>query len=245
MSSKFLYIPTSGQDPEAVKPLVAFVQDLESRKSLVSKAYPRKLESLQNLVYSHQKDDDILRKQLDDEIKNQLRHDQDFFLKHQKEQDQTLRTLIQDTVQLKSEGKGHLNDGNQQYKSVKSDHNQLDVALLPHHQPGNYLVSLNHKCVTVGGNYQYGLAPCNPYSNSQRFQLDKIDDDESYFGQYSVQPNPNTVNPSTYPFSLLKSSLNGACLESQDDGLYLKPCKDIQTQKWTPSTVNKMSCHQK
>jgi len=240
MSKKFLYIPTSGDDPDAVQPLVAFVKDLETRKQLLRKAYPQKLQSLQNLVYSHQSDDEIFKKELDDAIKTQLREDQAFFQKHQIQQNATVHDLINQVVDLQSKS-SDLNGGNDKYNSIKSEYNQLDVALQPHNQPGKYLVNVNHNCLSVTDKNNYGLAPCNKYSNSQRFALHEIDGEAAYFGQY--QQNPDPKSKPSYPYNVLKSTLSGACLESQDDGLYLKPCKDMQPQRWNPSSEDKMRCH--
>jgi hypothetical protein len=238
MSNKMLYIPNNSDYPNSASPLVEFVKDLETKKRLLKDKYNNKLRDLQDQVYSHQRDDIILKEQLDNEIKNYLKTDEENFLKIRMAHDQELRRLNDQNIEF--ERKTLENKKNVNYTSVKSHYNDLDIALLPHNIDGSYQLTVNNKCLSVQDQDNYALVMCDKYDNTQRFVVSTIDNDASYYDQYKLNP---TGKPSgSFPYNLVKSSLSGACLESQDDGLYMKPCKDVITQRWNASDKNKMKC---
>jgi hypothetical protein len=233
-----LYIPSNSENPNAVNPLIEFVKDLETKKELLRNSYNKKLRDLQDQVYSHQNDDSILKQQLDNEIKNYLKADDESFKKIQFSHDQELRRLSDQNTEF--EHKTFENNQITKYTSIKSQNNDLDVALLPHNNDGSYQLAVNHKCLSVQDQNNYKLTTCDKYDSAQRFNLSAINSYSSYYDQYKLNPDQKSVV--SFPYNLVKSSLSGACLESQDDGLYLKPCKDVITQRWTASDEDNMKC---
>lgn len=238
MSNKMLYIPTNSDYPNSVNPLVEFVKDLEMKKETLRNAYNNKLINLQDQVYSHQSDDIILKQQLDNEIKNYLKADEESFKKIRLAHDQELRNLSDQHI--KFEHKTQENKKINNFTGIKSQYNDLDIALLPHNHPDSYQLTINNKCLSVKDQNSYGLVTCNKYDNSQRFKISSIDSDAAYYDQYKLKPDEKHQGALSY--NLIKSSLSGACLETDEDGLYLKPCKDVINQRWNASNSNNMKC---
>ena len=114
------------------------------------------------------------------------------------------------------------------YNSITSlNGQQLSVSNI---RDNKYMVHLNNQCTSSSSNNPFGLNGCDSNSTSQSFEVKQIYDDASYYSQF--QNNPSTEEMELYPYSILKSSLTGLCIEDVGGKITVNKCNSLRGQKW-------------
>lgn len=235
MEKNNLYIPKSSNDPNAHLSIVNMIKDIENKKRTVEETYKNKMINLQNTVYYHNQDDKRFEKELSQAREAYLEMENQKFLERQKQQDKELEELNQRLAILKS---NDIDYNNSQFLSVKSLYNNQNLSLIPNGK--THMIRANNQCLSVN-TQGYQLDRCNRNKPSQQFNILSIKNHEGYYGMYNKQANSDQ----SYPFNILKSQLNGSCLESVSGGIKVKPCQDLEAQKWIGLKNKEIKCFEK
>lgn len=126
--------------------------------------------------------------------------------------------------------------------TIKSVQNGMNMGL-SETKLGNYNIHLNNGCLRVDASGNYNVAICNPNDPTQEFESKYIINDVSY--DNNLMKGMDTIKPSDnirYPFSLIKSSNNGFCLQNNHGKISLEPCQVRKSQRWR-HVANVNSCN--
>ena len=165
-------------------------------------------------------------------IKNQIDKDFNYYLEYKNNQDKTMNDLNNLYLELIGNEK-MLYNVPRDFNTIKSGEGN-HLAINPAKPLSNeYLININNQCLQVDNRNpnRYTLANCNKNTPSQRFNLHNVYDDISFNIQFKNMPTEE--EKTTYPFSLVKSSLNGMCLQDNNDGsISLNKCSSLKGQRW-------------
>ncbi len=241
-TSNVIYIPPNYINPSdttsqnAIKNLII---DIQTKKDLLSENYNNKLIDIQNKFYEHRYDDKLLQAELDKEIQNQISNDtidaNNLFL------DNTQK--MQDIIKLSNEVKQmqtSLMNNVKTYDHIKSlNGQQLTISNIEN--TNDYRIHINNKCLSTDTNNNYKISTCNNNDFSQRFTINPVIDNNSYTKEYNFNPQLSEIR--SYPYNLVKSKLNGLCLEESNGSVFVNKCQSLNGQKWRGmQSKNKQNC---
>jgi hypothetical protein len=231
MPPKYIYIPVSSSDTEQTKQehadITGLIKSLDTNRDNLQAAYDKKLVSIQNEFYKYRNEDKLMDQYLEKEIATQKEKDSLYYQNIvMKNNDglQNIATLIKDVKGLQRD----LMDNNRNYTSIQSLNGQhLTVSNV--NNTTDYMIHVNNKCVDVDNN-NYTLQMCNSDNPSQRFSINRVNDNSSYLSQYDIRAPANEIM--SYPYNLVKSKLTGLCLEEKNGNIMLSNCQSLNGQKW-------------
>lgn len=229
--STIIYVPPNYINPEDkttqdnIKNLIINIQE---KKELLSNTYNNKLVEIQNKFYEHRYDDNLLQNELDREIAKQIEYDtndaENLRLENNKK--------IQDVIKLSNDVK-NLQTNNltnfKSYNNIKSLNGQ-NLAISNIKDTNNYLIHINNKCLSTDINNNYKILECNQNNLSQQFTINPIVDNNSYTTEYNFKPQLSEIR--SYPYNLIKSKLNGLCLQEDNGSILINTCQSLNGQKW-------------
>jgi hypothetical protein len=225
MSSSTYRINLSGCTND-IKTVENIIQTIDKNQGEMIDAYNNKLKNLQNIYYDSMNANVPFEKELQTEEAKTKQENINFLSKlvaKNNEGKKNIGRIINDI----DSSKYQLLVNNQNYTNIRSL-NQQNLAVSNVPGTNDYMIHLNDNCLDVSGNNTYSVQPCNKYSLAQRFTLNPVHNNDTYFTQF--KSNPDSVE--SYPYNLVKSKLTGLCLEENNGNILLNKCQSLNGQKW-------------
>lgn len=227
----YISIPPSQINPDDTREQELIrdtIIDIETKRQNLSTKFDTKLLEVQNEFYLHRYDDDELQKELDREIEKQKQNNEEearFLLTENTKKVQDVLKLSNDVKKMQTD----LLKNVKSYNNIKSLNGQ-DLAISNIKDTNDYLIHINNKCLTTDSNKNYNLSECSYNDFSQRFTINPVSDNNSYTKEYGFKPQVSEIR--SYPYNLVKSKLNGLCLEENNGSVFLNNCQSLNGQKW-------------
>lgn len=119
-------------------------------------------------------------------------------------------------------------------KSIKSLQNSqsLNVNQLENKK---YMINVNGKCLHTNALNRTSVKSCNEKDPSQYFELNMIYDADTYIKNIGDNPMIENNDKIKYPFSIIKSVVNGNCVTNIDSIISTRPCIPDISQQWKNS----------
>ena len=98
-----------------------------------------------------------------------------------------------------------------------------------------YMININGKCLHTNSLNKTTIMPCDEAKPSQYFELNMIYDKDTYkknIGNNQMIDNNPQIK---YPFSIIKSVVNGNCVTNIDSIISTRPCIPDISQQWKNS----------
>jgi len=228
---KLLFIPRTYNDTNDVltDKIEELVKDLEASKKQIKGVYKNKLNELQQTIYDHSKDDVLLQNELDNELKKHIKRETDLFKAHQLSQNNSVQTINNQVDNLLMTQRELLSRG-YRYGNITSLEGNQKISVSSVSGTNDYLINVNNKCLHTNRKNQYTLQSCQENSVGQRFQINPIYDDQSYYAIFNK--NPSAADQESYPYNIVQSKLSNNCLEHDKGEIYLNKCESLNGQKW-------------
>ncbi len=228
---QLLFIPRTYNDTNDVllEKIEQLVKDLEVSKKNIKKVYNDKLYEVQEIIYEHSNDDELLKKDLDKELKKHIQNETDLFKKHQSSQDNSMQ-MINDKINNLLLTQRELLSRGYRYGVINSLDGNQKISVTSISGTNDYLIHANNKCLHTNKQNQYSLQPCQENSVGQRFQIESIYDDQSYYASFNK--NPTAADQEAYPYNVVRSKVTNNCLEQDKGNIYLNKCESLKGQKW-------------
>lgn len=228
---KLLFIPRTYNDTNDVltDKIEELVKDLEASKKQIKGVYDNKLHELQQTIYDHSRDDELLKNELDTELKMHIQKETDLFKAHQLSQDNGMQNINNKINNLLLTQRELLSKG-YRYGNINSLDDNQKLAVSSIEGTNDYLINVNNKCLHTNSKNQYTLQQCEQNSVGQRFQIHPIYDDQTYYAIFNK--NPTQADQEAYPYNIVQSKLTNNCLEQDKGDIYLNKCESLKGQKW-------------
>jgi hypothetical protein len=239
-NNKIIYIQPNYIDPTDTSTTTAIrnlVISLDEQRNNLSNNYNDKLVEVQNEFYNHRLDDEKLNAELSNELMKQIEYDNTEYQKLNLQKTQNIQKAVElsnDVNKLKK----NLMTNVKTYNNIKSLNGQ-DLSIRNIRKTNDYMININNKCLSTDLNNNYSVENCNMNNKSQRFTINPVIDNNSYYSQYNFKPQMSEIR--SYPYNLIKSKMNGLCLEEDNGKLFINKCESLNGQKWRGMHINSKS----
>jgi hypothetical protein len=217
-----------------VEQVIDIIRNIDDKQTSVRQNYDNKLADIQNQFYINRHLDKQYVDALNTEIAKQLEEDNNYInqIKIQNvEGVRNIGTLVNDIKKIQGE---LLVD--KAFTSMKSLNNQqISVSNIPNTR--DYLIHLNDKCLDVKDKFTYSVQPCNEDSMTQRFSLNPVNDNNTFYSHFKEYPAILNDN-NQYPYNLIKSKSTNLCLQEDNGNIIMNTCKSLSGQKWRGFKTN-------